>query len=1092
MIYVFDDCELDTLRCELRRGGRPCHVEPQVFDLLAYLAAHPDRLVTRDELFDSVWGHRYITPATLNSRLKAARQAIGDDGAVQRVIRTVRGRGFRFMPPVERRSAGGDTRGGVEGGPDRGARGSGIPATERVGSGADGEAFGAVARDPGGGVATNGMLMAELVEPEAVADRSSGAGGGPGSVPMTAGNRDEVGSVGRLANSTAAAGSASAALGPGTAPAGSGTAAIGTDPMAIGPRSPAAAIAPQLTSHFAAPPAELVARGAELDRLRALYQASRSGRRRIALVAGEPGIGKTTLAEAFLRELPDGTVVARGQCLEQHGIGEPYLPVLDALGRLCRGPRADAIVRLLDRYAPTWLAQLPAADEARLEAQRRSLGATRDRMLREIVEMLEALSESAPVVILLEDLHWSDPSTLDLIVWLAQRRTPASILVIGTYRPGDTGTAFRPAIGHLTRSEAATEIALGRWTVDDVASYLERHHPGLADPAALAATIHRTSDGTPLYVQILLSSWIENGILLGEGAGWRLARPVEDGGSGVPDSIRSMIAQRLDRLDPPEQTLLEAGSVVGQSFAVSLVAAALGLDDEEVETGCAALARHGGFLLPESPDDWPDGTLTARFAFAHHLYQTTLYERIPIARRTRYHRAIGARLAAGYGAEAAEVAGELAHHFAMGRDEHRAIDSLGLAAEQALARSAHREAIAYLEDALDRLRRHPDHPDALRVELELQRMLGPALLLTRGWGDSAAEAAYRRAREISERLHDSTELARALHGMAYLHEIRGDFHRSQPLLEEALGLACIAPGPYTSIEAQELLSCSLFHQGKFESAAGSARAALESLQPLNRTDPFAASLGMNASLAAHYWLAHALWCLGHPDQAMEPVHAALRIAEQSQLIYMLAASHVQVAQLFHFRREVEPLVSHADAGFRIAERQGYPFHQALALTLRGWAAAMSGDLEPGLETIRHGIEMQRAMGTDIERPYSLALLAEALLNGGRYDEGLEAADEALAVIAERSRAFFWQAEIHRIRGELLARSDRLDEGLAAFENALGIARSQGARSLELRALVSICRLGPDSRGELETVVRHFDTATETVDLGEARALLGAI
>lgn len=972
--YAFADCELDAVRCELRRGGAARHVEPQVFDVLLYLVTHRDRLVTRDELLDGVWGHRFVTPATLSSRIKAARQAIGDDGAAQRIIRTVRGRGFRFVAGVDVRA----------------------------------------------------------VEAPPAAPAST--------TPATSSDR---------------------------------------------PASPAA---------------RLVARSAQLGRLGEAFTKASAGARQFAFITGEAGIGKSTLAEAFVRSRPGRARVTRGQCAEQRDAGEPYLPILDALGRLGRGEDGAAVLDLLERYAPTWLVQLPAlASEARLEtAARRAFGATRERMLREMGEALEALASDVPLVLLLEDLHWSDPSTLDLLVWIGQRTDAARLLVVGTFRPADLDAGGRAAIAQLHRSGACTEIPLARWTESDVGDFCADCGPERPLTRDVVRLLHRRTDGNPLFVRTLLDAWTEAGVLFEQAAQGEIAQaeagPPDALAGDVPESLRLLVEQRIGRLSDAEQRVLEAGSVAGPEFSAAVVAYALDLDESVVEEHCHGLAARGRVLRDGGVETWPDGRVSAVFSFTHHVFRDALYARIPAVRQVRLHRRIGEFLETLL-ATGTESAGRLAMHFRLGRDDARAIRYLRMSAERDLGRNAHREAIEHITLALELLRRQPETVETLRTELDLQRMLGPALLLTRGWGDAAAEDAYIRAREISERLDDSAQLAQVLQGMAYLHEIRGDFHRSQPLLERCLRIDRTDPGAYATVESHELLSCSLFHQGRFASALESARSAMHALLPDERGDAFAARLGMNAAVASHYWAGLALWCLGYPDQSLEPLRAARRIAESADLFYMQASAHGETAQLHHFRREIEPLARHADAALAIAERQGYPFHHAIALTLRGWADVMTGDAT-GLDRIRRGLDMQQAAGADMQRPYGLGLLAEAMLHLRRTSDGIDAVDEALDIIARRARSFFWEAELHRLRGELLL--EHGDAGAAAtrFRHALDIATRQDARSLQLRAAISLCRIQPArSRGaartELRRVLRGFTEGFETPDLIDAAALLDA-
>jgi len=980
--FLFGDCELDTLKCELRRGGEICPVEPQVFDVLRHLVEHRERLVSTDELLDQVWGHRFVTPAAVSSRIKTARQVVGDDGSSQRVIRTVRGRGFRFVADVDV---------------------AGVPAS-----------------------------------PVAPTD------------PMT--DHPMGGSLGRLA-----------------APG-------------------------------------LIARGDELARLARAFDSVRAGRRQIVVVTGEPGIGKTTLTEAFVTAVTGASsdaCVARGQCVDQRGAGEAYLPVLDALGRLGRGPEGERVAAVLERHAPTWLLQLPslASPDQLGSAERRSIGASRERMLREMVEALEVLAQEKALILVLEDLHWSDPSTLDLIAWIAQRPEPARLLVLGTLRPSDADVHVRTALTQVRRSGCGTEISLERWDERALSDYCELRF-GTAFPAELVRLARERTEGNPLFVETLLAAWIDEGVVERVGDGWCVTRPLEALAAEVPKSLGALVEQRVECLGPDERHVLEAAAVIGPVFTSALVAAALEADEEEVDAKCHALGRRRQIVQEAVSEAWPGGQSSGRFVFAHHLYRDTLHAHIPHTRRARLHARVAQRLEALHGDHVDEMANELALHCRLAGERLRAVHYLGHAARRALGRSAHREAATHLTQALELLRDGNglglDEMEHFRLELSLQRMLGPALLFTRGWGDPDVERAYVRCREITEGLGDREKLAQVLYGMAYLHEIRGDFHLSEPLLEECLGLGEQVSTPYTSIESQELLSCSLFHQGRFQEALRSARAALSVFEP-DTGDPFAASLGMNAGVASHYWEGLALWCLGYPDRALGPLQAAIRVAGHAQLIYMQASAHGQSAQLHHFRREVAPLIQHADIALTISERQGYPFHHAIALTLRGWADVVEGDHERGLERIARGLEMQRAVGADMERPYGLGLQAEALLCAGRVDEGLVAVDEALAIIARRARAFFWEAELHRLRGELSLHRSAIADARASFREALAIAARQEARSLELRAAMSLYRLERDggggghvgARARLAAVYQGFEEGLETRDLREAALLLAA-
>jgi DNA-binding winged helix-turn-helix (wHTH) protein len=433
--------------------------------------------------------------------------------------------------------------------------------------------------------------------------------------------------------------------------------------------------------HNPVPP---VGREEELTRLRAWLATALRGVRQVGFVTGEAGLGKTTLVEAFVGELgPQGPLwIGHGQCAEHYGAGEAYLPVLEALGRLCRGPGGKEVVALLVQQAPTWLVQMPGLIRAAdLETLRRRVdGATRERMLRELAAALELLTAQQPLVLVLEDLHWSDPSTLDLLTVLARRRESARLLLIGTYRPPEVLRRAHPLrIVHqeLQVHGHCVELPLTLLTEDAVATYLASRFPGLPRVDQLSRLVHQRTEGNPLFMVALVASWLTHGVLLEQDGVWALPAGVEALHDWVPDSLQQMIDLQLDGLSAEEQRVLEAASVAGVAFSAATVAAGLAQEVERVDDWCTSLARRGQFLWTSGEQLWPDGTVAGGYRFVHALYQQVLYRRVSAARQVRLHQRIGARLEAGHGAQAGDIAAELAMHFARGRDAQRAVQYLG-------------------------------------------------------------------------------------------------------------------------------------------------------------------------------------------------------------------------------------------------------------------------------------------------------------------------------------------------------------------------------------------------------------------------------
>jgi DNA-binding winged helix-turn-helix (wHTH) protein len=448
----------------------------------------------------------------------------------------------------------------------------------------------------------------------------------------------------------------------------------------IGPSEP-----PRHTASAAVPVSSastplLVRREAEVEALRQWLELVLQGQRHVVFVTGEIGIGKTTVVDAFLGTMTSATPpwVAWGQCMVHYGAGEAYLPVLDALGRLCRTPGHEHLVALLGQYAPTWLVQMPAllSPVAPEGMQRKVLGASRERMLRELAEALEVVTAEQPLVLVLEDLHWSDHATLDLIAWLARRRGPARLLLLGTYRPVEVSVHGHPLQAlkqDLALHRQCVELRLEGLNEAAVAAYLTARFPGCPLPAGLARALHQRTEGQPLFTVQAVDAWVQQGWVTEVAGEWVMQVGLEAVATGVPESVRQMILQQFDGLCPAEQGVLEAASVVGVEFTTAAVAAGVESTVEPVEERCEALVRRGQFLRGCGVEEWPDGTVAGRYAFLHALYQQVVYQQVPVGRRMQIHRRLDMREEAGYGERASERAAALALHFDRGRDHCQAV-----------------------------------------------------------------------------------------------------------------------------------------------------------------------------------------------------------------------------------------------------------------------------------------------------------------------------------------------------------------------------------------------------------------------------------
>jgi len=871
------------------------------------------------------------------------------------------------------------------------------------------------------------------------------------------------------------------------------------DPSLDAPRR--AARAPRASAEGAAAPRLLAAvaeapagRARELVQFERLLAEARAGQRRLVFVTGEAGIGKTTIIERFLADaVAEGALqVARGQCVEHRGAGEAYLPVLEALGRLARQPGAQGLVQLLAQQAPTWVAQMPwlLEDDELESVHRRLAGATHERMLREMLETLEAIGVETPVVLVLEDLHWSDPSTIDLLEAVAKRREPVRLLVLGTYRRGEAIAQDHPVhrLEQSLRSRGlCTQVALGGLAEDALDEYAAALLGG-GSPAGLGRLLHERTGGNPLFAKTLLESWLEQG-LVDEAAD--LERLAVD----IPDSIRDLIEQMLSQLDRSDQGLLEAASVAGQRFSAASVAAALDRDTAEVEARCGALARSGRFLESHGEDSWPDGTIASCFVFSHDLQREVVYDRLPAARRAQLHGNVGKRLETAYGARAREIAPQLADHLVRAGEVARAVVALRLAAEQAFARLAHREALDHLTTGLEMLELLGDGEERWAAEFTLQSMLGAALIATRGWSDPGAESAFLRARELAERLGQNDELGRMLFQLGSLYEVRGDYERADPLLHESLTLSDRTLNSGACADSNELLACSLFHQGSFTQALEHAERGLAAYDG-QYVNPLTAAYGDNAGASCHSWAALSLWFLGYPDQAAERARQAVETTTDPRRRCGRATALVQAAIVDQCGGDAQATLASAEAALQVAAEDGYTYRVAMATILRGWAIAAAGQPDEGVAVLESGLELSAATGARMDDPYYFGLLGEARLRAGKEEAAAEALAAALDA-APHGRQFFYEPEIQRLRGDVALAAEPPDSSAAleCFTQALELAASQGAKSLELRAALSAAPLlvtqgrGDQAREIVSTANAAFFEGFDTPDLQAARSFL---
>lgn len=820
-----------------------------------------------------------------------------------------------------------------------------------------------------------------------------------------------------------------------------------------------------------------IGRTRERQRLRQLLEEARKGRRRIVFVSGEMGVGKTTLVGSFLREIDaasrapapifknPGTadLVARGHCIEPFGAGEPYMPVFEAIGRLGSERDAAFVVETLRRSAPAWLVQIPGlvAPEERVRLRGDAPAQSQVSMLRQIADGIEALAAQRTLVLLLEDLHHSDPATVDLVALLAKRRGFARLLLVATLRTGELHSGSERLQGlrsDLVLHDQAEEIVVVPLSREAVETFVAERFAGLRLPRGLATTIHTRTEGNPLFASQLIEQLVADGLLVVNEEATELCGDPQAIARQVPRDVRAMIEYRVDARPPDERELLEVASVAGPTFRAGDVAAALGVDVEVVERQCSRIARSIGYLGKADPD-------AERYAFRHALYQQVLYERVEATRRVRCHRAIGTSLAAAVGREGAHAA-ELAVHFDRGADPERAIEFYDKAALSAAAQSGNREAVGYLDRALVLLEGCPDDDTHRQRRLDLLLTRGPLLLAIHGYAAEGVVDNYRRALALAQQLGSAipelaSRLALVICRLAGA-ELKTAEHEAEELVRvaETAGL----PPPFIA-QLRNPLSQVRLYQGRVAEALTLADAAVAAIDVLALPQPPPESrpaLWAEPRVLLHCQRAAASFAMGLLAQAGDAVERALAIARDLRHPFNLTYALAYAAMYADTIGRWEAAIDVANQAISVGDACDIQVWAAVARIHGGHARARNGDSEAGMAMLRDGVERQRAIGGRLMASLHQNLLADAALHGGDVD----VADAALALASEHSERTgesVFLAETLRLQAECLRlRAAAPADQEALLHRAIEIARTQGTRLWELRARRALLRVRPSA------------------------------
>jgi len=840
-----------------------------------------------------------------------------------------------------------------------------------------------------------------------------------------------------------------------------------------------------------------VGREGEKAQLMSAFQSVGTGRGLMFCIAGEAGIGKTTLIEDFLVELGAArrSTVARGRSSERLAGTEAYSPLLEALEGLLRDGTSPAGT-LIRRVAPAWHAQLMPAMAG--HGKEKSEVASLPRMQREFAALLHELSRTRPVVLFIEDLHWADVSSIDLLGFIASKFDELRVLVLVTYRSSDLLLQKHPFLRikpDLQARGLCRELVLDFLSPANVQEYINLEFPGHRFPAEFPALIHAKTEGSPLFMADVLRYLRAREVIAKQDEAWILARELPDIEHELPESVRGMIERKIAQLAEGDHKLLSVASVQGYEFDSAVVARVLDTPAEDVEERLETLEKIYRFVRLLKDREFPDGTLSLRYRFVHVLYQHAFQDTLRATRRMTLSREVARALEDSYGKQSPAVASELAAMYEAGREYMRAAEYFRIAAHQRVQLSASQEAAALARRGLSLLEHVPQSRERNEREASLQIALGNAVMTNRGYAAAELGQIYTRAWKLCQQLGNTEHIMPAVHGM-YIHAVTSG-HLTESL---ELGKAFVETVEQTDpapLVAHRILGCTLFSMGDLQSAHEHFDQ-LNTLYDPNRHEWLTYLYGNGPGITGRLWQARTLWMLGFPDRARVEAQHGLALAKAVSHVNSLAYGCVFAAWTYQYLCEWDTVLDLADRAIALSTEQGLIMWLAWGTELRGTALAGHGEFTSGISEMRRGIELADSIDLRIFRAQLFAYLANAYAQNHEFQRAHEILDEAERSI-DSTKERYWAAEVLRLRGKVLDRSGAPAADAEGYlHRALELAKEQHAKSLELRAAMSLARFwrerskAQEARRLLGDVYGWFTEGFDTVDLRKAQKLLAGL
>jgi class 3 adenylate cyclase/predicted ATPase len=836
----------------------------------------------------------------------------------------------------------------------------------------------------------------------------------------------------------------------------------------------------------------LVGRQEELGLLLRSWEATKEDRGQAVLIQGEAGIGKSRLVEALRERLwGEDYVWVAHRCSPYHANSSLY-PVIEHVKRAMGWKREDNPAQKLGKLETALERQsLPPEEAVPLYAELMSLPLPEGRYAPLAVsaqqqreQTLDALAgwlldeaEQTPVLNVWEDLHWADPTTLELLGLYIDQSPTVSMLNVLTYRP-----AFVPPWSMHSHMTPITLNRLGRPEVEVLIGHQAR---GKQVPPEVVEQIVAKADGVPLYVEELTKTILESEFLREEGDRYTLAGALSD--FAIPATLQDSLMARLDRL-PTLREVAQLGAVLGREFAYEMLQSLTPLEEPALRDGLGRLVEDELLYQRGRPP-------RARYIFKHALIRDAAYHSLLRRTRQQYHRQVAALMEERFPESVTAHPELVAHHYTEAGCTEEAIAYWWQAGQNARSRSANVEAVTHFEKALELLSQLPETPERHERELEIQMALGAVLVPARGFADPGVGKAYARAWELCQQLQDIVHQPLVLRGRQIFEFVRGELDKSREVAEQFVDLAERQQDPALMVGSYHALGQTLFVQGDLIAARRITEQGIDLFDPRQHRLPNWP--GGQPGEQCYLYAAFTLWMLGYPDQALRRAEEALAMANELQNPANLINTLAFVANIHVLRRELTAGRQRAEATIELSAEHRNPHFLGHGTVLHGWVQSAESQGGGGTAEIEQGIAIYQSTGAvSTWLPYFFGLQAESLLRASRVDDGLACVEEALA-LADKAGEHCWQAELKRIEGDLILAAATTDHARAesCFSQALGIARHQQAKSWELRAATHLALLRESegrrqqARELLAPVYDRFAEGFDTADLHEAKALL---